>query len=172
MYPGSPFERKYFAALLLNHLLDTWESHGPASSKWSPKYEGGELDSFVQTSMAGVQVFDSGFAGSDSCLAFIGRACSFPAPRLYQILPPSQPNAKWGKYFSFCQALPFLLRFFIWSKLQRILLIRESMHFQVIGLWGQRQANNFPHEVHASRRDCGYLGSDKRSGRSDLEQTP
>ena len=33
MYPGSPFERKYFAALLLNHLLDVWCQGQPVGGK-------------------------------------------------------------------------------------------------------------------------------------------
>ncbi len=63
IYPGSPFERKYFAVLLLNHLLATW----------CDRQSTHDLSDSFDTSFCQLRVFSQAFIGPESSLALIGR---------------------------------------------------------------------------------------------------
>lgn len=73
IYPGSPFERKYFALLLLNHLLDIWCQGQPVNGR--NQKERLPFEAF-QTCFSGMDVFPPDFLDADSCLALIGRQAS------------------------------------------------------------------------------------------------
>ena len=73
LYPGAPFERKYFALIVLNQLLDAWgttdHTPPPRGSKGKPRGDG---SANFESTYAGLQVFCPGFLGTLGVTSLLG----------------------------------------------------------------------------------------------------